>query len=111
MTNLEDDSLFVVKLTLILCGLIIFCYSKAGTYFWWLTGAMIWFYYMGPADHFHFVNQFIFSIIFISVIFELIFPIIFHYNESEYLGAKREFSEAREELKQRKNSININDKL
>lgn len=102
MTNLEDDSFFVVRLTLILSGVLIFCYSKIGTYFWCLIGAMIWYYYMGPADHYHFVNQFIFSIVFISVVFELIFPIIFQYNKSEYIGLKKDFSDAREELKQRK---------
>jgi hypothetical protein len=46
-----------------------------------------------------------------TVAFELIFPIVFHYNKPTYLSVKKEFSDAREELKQRKNSIKINDKL
>ena len=66
---------------------------------------------MGPADHFQCVNQFIFLTIFMTVAFELIFPIVFYYNKPTYLSAKKDFSDAREELKQRKNSIKINDKL
>ena len=108
MNDLKDDSVFVLKLTMILGGVFMFCYSKTGTYLWCLIGASVSGYYMHSTNHVHFVNQIIFSIIFISIVFELIYPVVFHYNKSTFFGAKKDFVDAREELKRRKNRTNVN---
>jgi hypothetical protein len=111
MNDLKDDSIFVLKLTMILGGVFMFCYSKTGTYLWFLIGATGSSYLMHSVNHVDFVNQLILSIIFISIVFELIYPVIFHYNKSTFLGAKRDFVDAREELKRRKNRAEVNNEL
>jgi len=109
MTDLENDSLFVVRLTLILGGLFMFCYSKTGTYLLFLIGAIGSSYFMFSTNQFHFITQLIFSTVFISIVFELVYPVIFKYNQATFLQAKRDFADAREELKRRKSRAKVND--
>jgi hypothetical protein len=111
MNDMKDDSVFVLKLTLILGGVFIFCYSKTGTYLWFLIGAVGSSYFMRSVSHIDFVNQLIFSIIIISILFELIYPVIFHCNKTTFFNAKKDFADAREELKRRKDKANINNEL
>jgi hypothetical protein len=107
MNDLKDDSVFVLKLTMILGGVFMFCYSKTGTYLWVMIGAIGSSYLMHSIKHADFINQLIFSIIFISILFELAYSIIFRNNKSTFLGFKKEFDDAREELKRRKDKKNV----
>jgi hypothetical protein len=111
MNDLKDDSVFVLRVILILGVFFMFCYSKTGTYLWFLIGAIVVSLYMHYANQTPLVNQLIFSTIFISIAFELIYPFIFHYNKSTFLNAKRDFADAREELKRRKDKAKINDEF
>jgi hypothetical protein len=108
MTDLEDDSLFVVRLTLILAGFFMVCFSKTGIYLLFLTCATGECYYMRAAYNNPFVNQFILSTVFITIIFEIIYPIMFRQIKADYYGIKKEFYDARKELKRRKHTTNVN---
>lgn len=104
MNDLKDDSVFVLRVILILGVILMFCYSKTGTLVWFLIGATGVSFYTHYAHQTPLVNQLIFSTIFISIVFELIYPILFSRNESTLLGYKKEYHDAREELNRRKDT-------
>jgi hypothetical protein len=111
MNDLKDDSVFVLRGILILGIILMYCYSKTGTYLWFLIGSIGISFYMHFANRTPLVNQLMYSTIIISIAFELIYPVLFSRNRSTFLKFKKEFDGAREELKRRKNSKNVNKEL
>lgn len=106
MNDLKDDSVFVLRVMLILGGFFMFCFSKTGTYLCFLLGATLAIYFTHSIHRTPLLNQLTYSTIFISIAFELIYPVLFRRNKTTFLDIKKDFMDAKEELGRRKNIIN-----
>jgi hypothetical protein len=105
MNDLKNDSNFVVKLTLLVAGFFMFCYSKIGTYILVQIGTLGYCLYWHYTQGIPFVNFFVASALFVSVVFEIFFPVVFDFTQSTYLELKKEYNNAYTELKRRRSGI------
>ena len=106
MSDLKKDSVFVLKMILIIGGFLMFCYSKIGTYLLIQTGAIGISLYMHYTQNVPFLRVFITGALIISVLFELFYPILSRHTQSDYLSVKEEFDNAKTELKRRRTGVN-----
>ena len=105
MNELKDDSVFVLKMILIICGFFMVFFSKVGYYI------IILMFMVGYSCLFHFIlnapfwNQFMLSTIISTILFEIIYPRYANYTKSTYHEVKVEYDKAKAELNRRRSGI------
>ena len=106
MEDLKDDSLLVLRLIKILAVLFMIVFSKLGAYILLLISiagsCLLW----GKISDVSFVDNFTITILLGSVVFEIMYPVVFSSSQSYYNEAKGEFVNAQTELKRRKIEAN-----
>ena len=106
MNKLKDDSVLVLKLIIIIAGFFMFCYSKIGTYLLVQTGSIGYSLYVHYTYGVPLLKIFITGALILSVLFEIIYPIVSRHTQAEFLGMKEEFDKAKTELKRRRTGVN-----
>jgi hypothetical protein len=106
MNDLKNDSVFVLRLILIIGGFFMVFFSKPGYYLILLittAGFCCFHHYIFRTP---FWNHYMLTIIISTVVFEIIFPRFANFTQSTHLEAKEEYDNAKNELKRRKTGIN-----
>ena len=106
MTDLKNDSVFVLRVVMIIAGFIMFCYSKIGTYILIQIGVIGYCLYEHYTQGLPFLRFFVTWALIISVLFEIIYPILYRYTQFDFLEMKEEFDNAKNELKRRRTDVN-----
>ncbi|MEI7463415.1 MAG: hypothetical protein WCK03_03405 [Candidatus Taylorbacteria bacterium] len=106
MDDLKNDSVFVLKLILIIGGFFMVVFSKFGYYLLLLMSTAG----ICCLDHYIFKipfwNHFVYSTIISTVLFEIGFPRFANFTQSTHHEVKEEYDNAKIELKRRKTIIN-----
>jgi hypothetical protein len=102
MNELENDSVFVLKLILIIAGFLMFCYSRIGTYLFFFTGAFGYSLFVHHTQGIPIIRFFVPWAVILSVLFEVFYPILSRHTKPDYVSAKEEFDSARTELHRRR---------
>jgi hypothetical protein len=106
MNDIREDSVFVLRLIMIIAGFLMFCYSKIGTYIFVQTGAFGYCLYLHYKQSVPFLKLFITGTLIISVLFEIFYPILARHTQHDYLSVKEEFDNAKSELERRRSGVN-----
>lgn len=102
MNDMKNDSVFVLRLILVIAGIIMFCYSKIGTFLFMQSGALCYGLYLHFSHSEPFLRPFMASALIISAVFEITYPLLSEKTKTEFQSAKEEFDNAKEELRRRK---------
>lgn len=106
MDDLKNDSVFVLKVIVILAGFCMFIYSKTGTYLVLLFGMAGNCGLMYALFGLPFWNHFMVSVLAVSPLFEMVYPRLSRRTEADLRSVTEEYDNARSELSRRKNLKN-----
>lgn len=107
MSDVKDDSVFVLKLTLIIGGFFMVFFSKLGYYLILLMQTVGFYFILHYFFKMPFWIPFRNTIIINSVLFELYYPRFDNFTQSTYLEVREEYDKAKDELKRRRAGVNI----
>jgi hypothetical protein len=106
MNELKNDSVFVLKVIIILARFFMFFFSKTGTFLTLLITTFISCLIIHYAGNTPFWNLFMIAVVIGAVLFELAYPIVFNHLNPYFLEMKNEYTAATKELERRKNVNN-----
>jgi len=105
MDEYKNDSVFVLKLIMIIAGFFMVFFSKLGYYLLLLTITVIFYIILHYGFNIPFWKHFMNSILISTVLFEICFPRLANFTKSTYLEVKVEYDKAKAELQRRRSGI------
>lgn len=106
MSDVKDDSIFVLKLTIIIGGFFMVFFSKIGYFLLILISTAGFCGIQSYIFNTPFWNQYVLTIILSTVIFEIVYPRFANFTKATHYGIKEEYDNAKNELKRRRTGIN-----
>lgn len=106
MSDVRDDSVFVLKLTMIIGSFFMVFFSKFGYYLIILITTAGFCGFLSYIFKTIFWNQYILTIILSTVVFEIVYPRFANFTKDTHLGIKEEYDNAKNELERRRISKN-----